>query len=283
MVPRLRARLGLAHTAGSCDLTAAVGDIASVSLCLPTLRADDFCNGLMRFVDAPSLVFYAQRIGMNAIENDMKMIVLSVAVQCKNGQMIAAHTEMPFQNFYGFIALRLRRLLAFLPTQQPMINGIFTASRLYCKSNHFGALPLLRVRIEVSVSANVLRLLCVRASIGLDVVEQAANARGLLDCVFGLAMYLTIMVGDSFDSSVYCADCRDALVYHFDVLGELVNCALLQSSQPAQLANHHQVSCRVNRLAKSALANQLAYAHPGKVGLLDKLLTLCCRQPHFES
>ena len=44
----------------------------------------------------------------------------------------------------------------------------------------------------------------------------------LLDCVFGLAMYLTIMVGDSFDSCVYCANCRDALVHHFAVLGELV-------------------------------------------------------------
>jgi hypothetical protein len=74
------------------------------------------------------------------------------------------------------------------------------------------------------------------------------------------------MVGDSFDGCVYCADCRDALVYHFDVLGELVNCVLLQSSQPAQLANHHQVSRGVNRFAKRALANQLAYAHPGKVG-----------------
>jgi hypothetical protein len=69
----------------------------------------------VRFVDAPSLVFYAQRIGMNAIENYMKMIVLSVAVQCKNGKMVAAHTEMLFQDFYSFIALRLRWLLA-LPT-----------------------------------------------------------------------------------------------------------------------------------------------------------------------
>jgi len=62
---------------------------------------DNLRDGLVSFVDAPSFVFYTQRIGMNAIENDMKMIVLSVAVQCKNGQMIAAHTEMPFQNFYG--------------------------------------------------------------------------------------------------------------------------------------------------------------------------------------
>jgi hypothetical protein len=123
----------------------------------------------------PSLVFYAQRFGMNAIENDMKMIVLGVPVQCKNGKMFAAHSEMPFQNIYGFIALRLRRLLAFLPTQQPMIDGVFTASRLHCKSDHFGALPLLRVRIEVSACANVLRLLCVCASIGFDIVEQAAN------------------------------------------------------------------------------------------------------------
>ena len=44
-----------------------------------------------------------------------------------------------------------------------------------------------------------------------------------------------------------------------------------KSSQPAQLANHHQVSCRVDRFAKSALANQLANAHPGKVGLIAKL------------
>src|ERR1035437_358062 len=147
MVPRFRARLRLAHTAGSCELTAAVGNVASVSLCLPTLCMDNLCDGLVSFVDAPSLVFYTQRIGMNAIEHDMKMIVLSVAVQCKNGKMFAAHTEMPFQNFYGFIALRLRWLLTFLPTQQPMIDGVFTASGLNCKSNHFGALPLLRVRV----------------------------------------------------------------------------------------------------------------------------------------
>src|ERR1035438_3195144 len=102
MVPRFRARLRLAHTAGSSDLTAAVGDIASVSLCLPTLRMNNLCETLVRFVDAPSPVFYAQRIGMNAIENDMKMIVLSVAVQCKHGKMAAAHTDMPFQNIYGF-------------------------------------------------------------------------------------------------------------------------------------------------------------------------------------
>src|ERR1035441_7355848 len=126
MVPRFRARLRLAHTAGSCDLTAAVGNVASVSLCLPTLRADNLCEGLVRFVDAPSLVFHAQRIGMNAIENDMKMIVLSVAVQCKNGKMVEAHTEMPFQDFNSFIALRLRWLLTFLPAQQPMIDGVFT-------------------------------------------------------------------------------------------------------------------------------------------------------------
>ena len=179
MVPRFRVGLRLAHAAGSCDLTAAIGNVASVSLCLPTLCMDNLCDGLVSFVDAPSLVFYAQRIGMNAIENDMKMIVLSVAVQCKNGQMIAAHTEMPFQNFYGFIALRLRRLLTFLPTQQPMIDGVFAASRFDCQSNHLGALPLLRVRVEVSVCANVLRLLRVGASIGLDVVEQAANTRCL--------------------------------------------------------------------------------------------------------
>jgi hypothetical protein len=113
----------------------------------------------MRPVDAPSLVFYAQRIGMKAIENDMKMIVLSVAVQSEYGKMIAAHTEMPFQNTDGFIALRLRRLLAFLPTQEPMIYGIFTASRFHCKSNHLGPLPLLRVGIKVSACTNVLGLL----------------------------------------------------------------------------------------------------------------------------
>jgi hypothetical protein len=96
-------------------------------------------------------------------------------------------------------------------------------------------------------------------------------------------MYLTIMVGDSFDSCVYCADCRDALVYHFDVLGELVHCIFLKAAQAAKLANHHQVSRRVNRFAKSALANQLAYAHPGKVGLLAEKHALCRRQPHFES
>lgn len=105
----------------------------------------------------------------------------------------------------------------------------------------------------------------------------------LLDCVFGLAMYLTIMVGDSFDGCSYCADCRGALVHNFVVQSELVHRIFLKAAQAAKLANHHQVSCRVNRFAKSALANQLAYAHPGKVGLLDKLLTLCCRQPHFES
>ena len=108
---------------------------------------------------------------MNAIENDMKMVVHSVAVQCKDGKLVAAHTEMPFQNTDSFIALRLRRLLAFLPTQQPMINRVFTASRFHCKSNHFGALPLLRVRIEVAVCTNVLGLLCVCVSIGQDVVE----------------------------------------------------------------------------------------------------------------
>jgi hypothetical protein len=73
---------------------------------------------------------------------------------------------------------------------------------------------------------------------------------------------------------VYCADCRDALVYHFDVLGELVHRIFLKASQPAQLADHHQVSRGVNRLAKSALANQLAYAHPGKVGLFAELHAL---------
>jgi hypothetical protein len=105
----------------------------------------------------------------------------------------------------------------------------------------------------------------------------------LLDCVFGLAMYLTIMVGDSFDSCAYCADCRVALVYYFDVLRELVDCVFLQSSQSAQLANHHQVSRGVNRLAKSALANQLAYAHPGKVCLFAEQHALCRRQSHFKS
>src|SRR5271166_732505 len=103
---------------------------------------------------------------MNAIENDMKMIVLSVAVQCKNSKMAATQTEMPFQNTDGFIALRLRRLLAFLPTQQPMIDGVFAAVRFHCKSNHFGTLPLLRVRIEVSACTNVLGLFCVCVSIG---------------------------------------------------------------------------------------------------------------------
>jgi hypothetical protein len=39
----------------------------------------------------------------------------------------------------------------------------------------------------------------------------------------------------------------------------------------------------VNRFAKSALANQLAYAHPGKVSLIAKLLTLYRRQSHFKS
>ena len=90
-----------------------------------------------------------------------------------------AHTEMLFQDFYSFIALRLRWLLAFLPAQQPMIDGVFTASGLNCKSNHFGSLPLLRVRIEVPACAYVLCLLCVGASIGLDVVEQATNTRSL--------------------------------------------------------------------------------------------------------
>src|SRR5271166_6022607 len=108
---------------------------------------------------------------MNAIENNMKMKVLSVAVQCKDGKLVAAHTEMPFQNTDSFIALRLRRLLALLPTQQPMIDGVFTAIRFHCKSNHFGTLPLLRVRIEVSACTNVLGLLCVCVSIGHDVVE----------------------------------------------------------------------------------------------------------------
>jgi hypothetical protein len=133
----------------------------------------------VRFVDAPSLVFYTHRYGIDAIENDMEMVVLGIAMECKDGKMTLIHTEMPFQNFDGFIALRLRRLLAFLPAQQPMIDGVFTASRLHCKSNHLGTLPLLRVRIEVSVRANVLRLLRVCAPIGLDVVEQAANTRCL--------------------------------------------------------------------------------------------------------
>ena len=86
---------------------------------------------------------------------------------------------MPFQDFDGFLALCLRRLLAFLPAQQPMIDGVFTTSRLHCKSDHFGALPLLGARIEVSARSDVLRLLCIGVSIGLDVVEQAANARRL--------------------------------------------------------------------------------------------------------
>src|ERR1035437_6200745 len=105
----------------------------------------------------------------------------------------------------------------------------------------------------------------------------------LLDSAFGLAMYLTIMVGDSFDSCVYCVYRRGALVHNFVVQGELVHCAFLKAAQAAKLANHHQVSRRVNRFAKSALANQLAYAHPGKVGLFTELLTLCRRQPHFKS
>jgi hypothetical protein len=78
-----------------------------------------------------------------------------------------------------------------------------------------------------------------------------------------------IMVGDSFDSCVYCADRRGALVHDFVVQGELFHCIFLQAAQAAKLANHHQISRRVNSFAKSALANQLAYAHPGKVGLLD--------------
>jgi NADH:ubiquinone oxidoreductase subunit F (NADH-binding) len=99
----------------------------------------------------------------------------------------------------------------------------------------------------------------------------------LLDCAFGLAMYLTIMVGDSFDSCVYCADCRDALVYHFDVLGELVHRIFLKAAQAAKLANHHQVSRGVNLLAKCALANQLACTQSGKVGLLAEQRTFCRR------
>jgi hypothetical protein len=166
-------------TSGSYDFTVAVGDIAGILFCLPTLRMDNLCNGLVRFVDAPSLVFYAQRIGMNAIEYDMKMIVFSVAVQRKNSKIDAAHSEIPFQNFDGFIALRLCRLLAFLPAQQPMIDGVFAASCFDCESDHFGALPLLRVRIEISVCADILRLLCARVAVGLDVVEQATNARSL--------------------------------------------------------------------------------------------------------
>jgi hypothetical protein len=96
----------------------------------------------------------------------------------------------------------------------------------------------------------------------------------LLDCAFGLVMYLTIMVGDSFDSCAYCADRRGALVHNFVVQGELVHRIFLKAAQAAKLANHHQVSCGVNRFAKSAPANELANAHPGKVGVFAKSHTL---------
>jgi hypothetical protein len=82
------------------------------------------------------------------------------------------------------------------------------------------------------------------------------------------------MVGDSFDSCAYCADCRGALVRNFAVLGELVHSIFLKAAQTAQFANHHQVSCGVDRFAKSAPANELAYAHPGKVGVFAKSYTL---------
>jgi hypothetical protein len=72
----------------------------------------------------------------------------------------------------------------------------------------------------------------------------------------------------------YCADCRGALVHDFVVQGEPVHRIFLKAAQAAKLANHHQVSCRVNRFAKSALAKQLAYAHPGKVCLFAKQQTL---------
>ena len=62
----------------------------------------------------------------------MEMVVLGIAMECKDGKMTLIHTEIPFQNFDGFIALRLRRLLAFLPAQQPMIDGVSAASRFDC-------------------------------------------------------------------------------------------------------------------------------------------------------
>jgi hypothetical protein len=105
----------------------------------------------------------------------------------------------------------------------------------------------------------------------------------LLDFVLGLAMYLTIMVGDSFDSCTQCANCRDALVHHFTVQGELIHRIFLEAAQAAKLANHHQVSRGVDGFAKSASAYELTNAHPGKVGLIAKLLTLCRRQSHFKS
>jgi hypothetical protein len=58
------------------------------------------------------------------------------------------------------------------------------------------------------------------------------------------------------------------------VRGELVYRVLLQSTQPAQLADHHKVDCGMNRFAKSTHANQLAYAHPGKVCLFAEQHTL---------
>jgi hypothetical protein len=87
-------------------------------------------------------------------------------------------------------------------------------------------------------------------------------------------MYLTIMVGDSFDGCAYCADCRGAFVHDFVVLGELAHSIFLKAAQTAQLANHHQVSRGVDRFAKSAPANELANAHPGKVGVFAKSHTL---------
>jgi hypothetical protein len=87
-------------------------------------------------------------------------------------------------------------------------------------------------------------------------------------------MYLTITVGDSFYSCAQCANSRHALVRNFAVLGELVYRIFLKAAQTAQLANHHQVSGRVDHFAKCASANELANAHSGKVGVLPELHTL---------
>jgi hypothetical protein len=87
-------------------------------------------------------------------------------------------------------------------------------------------------------------------------------------------MYLTIIVGYSFYSCAQCANNRHALVRDFAVLCELVHCIFLEATQTAQLPNHHQISRGVDPFAKSAPANELANAHPGKVGVFPELHTL---------
>ena len=95
---------------------------------LPPLRVFDQRNDLLRSFTVKALVDfdYLQRLGVDAIDRNVNMLVLGVVVQAVH-VLVTLQATVPNEECHGLAGLPLCRVLVCPETEYPVVNWIFAA------------------------------------------------------------------------------------------------------------------------------------------------------------